>query len=59
MTGALFLIPVAIGMGLIGLAAFFWSLRHDQYDDPDGDARRILTAPDTPANPTQKETSHG
>ncbi len=38
----LFLIPVSIGMALIGLAAFFWALRHDQFDDPDGAGARIL-----------------
>lgn len=42
MTGLLFLIPIALGMGLIGLAAFFWALRSGQFDDPDGAAARIL-----------------
>jgi cbb3-type cytochrome oxidase maturation protein len=37
------LIPVSLFLGGIGLAAFFWSLRHRQYDDPQGDANRILT----------------
>jgi len=37
------LIPVSLGLGLLGLAAFFWTLRSHQYDDPDGDRRRILT----------------
>lgn len=38
----IFLIPVAVGMGLVGLAAFIWSLRSGQYDDPAGAALRIL-----------------
>lgn len=42
MTGLAFLIPIALGMGLIGLAAFFWSMRDGQYDDMDGAANRIL-----------------
>ncbi|MBU2587971.1 MAG: cbb3-type cytochrome oxidase assembly protein CcoS [Alphaproteobacteria bacterium] len=42
MTGLTFLIPIAIGMGLIGLAAFLWSLRDGQYEDMDGAASRIL-----------------
>ena len=42
MTNLLLLIPVAIGLGLIGLAAFVWSLRAGQYDDLDGAAERIL-----------------
>jgi len=36
------LIPVSLFMGLIGLGAFFWMLRRGQFDDPEGDARRIL-----------------
>jgi cbb3-type cytochrome oxidase maturation protein len=42
MTGLAFLIPIAIGMGLLGLAAFLWSLRDGQYEDMDGAATRIL-----------------
>lgn len=42
MNGLAFLIPVALGLGLLGLAAFFWALRHGQFDDPDGNAARIL-----------------
>ncbi len=37
-----FLIPVTLLMGVIGLAAFFWSLRNGQYEDLAGDAERIL-----------------
>jgi cbb3-type cytochrome oxidase maturation protein len=36
------LIPVALGLGALGLAAFIWSLNNGQYDDLDGDAERIL-----------------
>lgn len=36
------LIPVAVLMGAIGLAAFFWSLRSGQYEDLEGAAHRIL-----------------
>jgi len=49
MTGLLFLIPVALGLGLLGLAAFFWALRSGQFDDPDGAAARILIDEDEPA----------
>ena len=51
------LVPNAIGLGLTGLAAFFWALRHDQYDDLEGDALRILVAPDIPI--PHKESSNG
>jgi len=37
-----FLVPVAILLGLLGLAAFMWTLRHEQYEDLDGAAARIL-----------------
>ena len=42
MNGLLFLIPVALGLGLSGLIAVFWALRHGQFDDPEGAANRIL-----------------
>lgn len=36
------LIPVSLFLGAVGLGAFIWSLKTRQYDDPEGDARRIL-----------------
>jgi cbb3-type cytochrome oxidase maturation protein len=42
MTGLAILIPIALGMGLLGLVAFLWSMRDGQYDDMDGAANRIL-----------------
>jgi cbb3-type cytochrome oxidase maturation protein len=42
MTGLVVLIPLALGLGLLGLTAFFWALRSGQFDDPDGAANRIL-----------------
>ncbi len=36
------LIPVSIGLGLIGLLAFLWALRNNQYDDLEGAQARIL-----------------
>ena len=42
MSGLALLIPIALVMGLCGLAAFFWSLESGQYDDLDGAAMRIL-----------------
>lgn len=38
----LFLIPIALFLGIIGLVAFFWSLKNKQYEDLDGAAHRIL-----------------
>ncbi|MDN5788964.1 cbb3-type cytochrome oxidase assembly protein CcoS [Pseudorhodobacter sp.] len=37
-----YLIPVSLFLGGLGLAAFFWTLKSKQYDDPEGDAARIL-----------------
>lgn len=42
MTGLVFLIPIALGMGLLGLVAFLWSMRAGQYEDMEGAASRIL-----------------
>lgn len=42
MSGILYLIPIALFLGLLGLGAFLWSLRSGQYDDLDGAAERIL-----------------
>ena len=42
MSALLYLIPIALFLGLLGLAAFLWSLRSGQYDELDGAAERIL-----------------
>jgi len=42
MTVLLYLIPMALLLGFIGLIAFIWSLKSGQYDDLDGAAVRIL-----------------
>lgn len=42
MSMLLYLIPVALFLGILGLGAFLWSLRSGQYDDLDGAAERIL-----------------
>ena len=42
MNGLTFLIPIALGLGLGGLGAFYWSLRAGQFEDLDGAALRII-----------------
>lgn len=42
MTGISFLLPIALGLGLLGLAAFFWSAKSGQFEDLDGASMRIL-----------------
>ena len=36
------LIPVALGLGALGLIAFLWALKSGQFEDLDGAAERIL-----------------
>jgi cbb3-type cytochrome oxidase maturation protein len=48
MNGLMILIPVALFLGAVGLAAFLWSLRAGQFDDLDGAAVRILRDDDGP-----------
>lgn len=38
----MFLAPASVLLALIGLGAFWWTLRSGQYEDPMGDASRIL-----------------
>lgn len=40
--------PISLALGLVGLAAFFWSLRDGQYSDTAGDAQRIIYDEDAP-----------
>ena len=42
MIAIVYLIPIALLLGGVGLAAFFWAVRSGQYDDLDGAAQRIL-----------------
>jgi cbb3-type cytochrome oxidase maturation protein len=49
------LIPLAVGLGLIGLFGFLWSLKSGQYNDMDGAALRVLSDDDLP--PEQREAS--
>lgn len=39
------LIPVSLSLGLLGLVGFLWTIRAQQYDDPLGEASRILLDP--------------
>ena len=45
----IFMVPIAILLGLSGLFAFLWSLRNGQYDDVQGAAVRILSDDDLPS----------
>jgi cbb3-type cytochrome oxidase maturation protein len=41
-----YLVPMAVGLGLIGLIAFLWALRSGQYSDVEGAALRVLSDDD-------------
>jgi cbb3-type cytochrome oxidase maturation protein len=43
------LVPLALGLGLLGLLGFLWSLKSGQYDDLEGAAWRAI-ADDEPAS---------
>ena len=45
-----YLVPMALGLGLLGLFAFLWALRSGQYSDVDGAALRVLSDDDVEAN---------
>lgn len=49
-----YLIPIALVLGLLGLIAFLWSLKSGQFDDLDGAAHRILFDDDEPAPPPEE-----
>ncbi|MFO1073616.1 MAG: cbb3-type cytochrome oxidase assembly protein CcoS [Geminicoccaceae bacterium] len=56
MAGLIYLIPIALFLGLLGLAGFLWALRNGQFDDLDGAAERILfdeeeDGPEAPSRP--------
>ena len=51
-----FLIPVSLSLGALGLLAFLWTLRSGQFSDPEGDAARILLDDDLPSQPPRPST---
>jgi cbb3-type cytochrome oxidase maturation protein len=51
MNSILYLIPIALGLGLVALGAFAWSVASGQYRDLKGDSVRMLEGDDTPLDP--------
>ncbi|WP_306151877.1 cbb3-type cytochrome oxidase assembly protein CcoS [Roseovarius sp. MMSF_3281] len=43
MTILAYLIPISLFLGGLGLVFFVYTVKSNQYDDPEGDARRILS----------------
>jgi len=38
----LYIIPISITLALLAVCGFFWALNNNQFDDPVGNAERIL-----------------
>ena len=51
-----FLIPIAILLGLIGLGAFLWSMKSGQFDDLEGAAYRVLFEDDEAGDQPENES---
>lgn len=54
MTNYLFLLPISIGLGMLALVTFLWTLKKNQYDDLEGARYRILDNDDFPLHNKQK-----
>jgi cbb3-type cytochrome oxidase maturation protein len=50
------LVPLALGLGFLGLLGFLWSLKNGQFDDLEGAAWRAI-ADDEPPPETPIESS--
>jgi cbb3-type cytochrome oxidase maturation protein len=53
----IYLVPMALGLGLIGLFAFVWSIRSGQLDDLEGAALRVLSDDDLNADDPSRDTA--
>ena len=51
------LVPLALGLGLVGLLGFLWSLKSGQYDDLEGAAWRAIAEDEAPRQATPDSTS--
>ncbi len=59
MSARLYLIPISLVLGVIGLFAFLWTLKHGQYEDLEGSAARILEDEDKPLpRPSTEAKTH-
>jgi cbb3-type cytochrome oxidase maturation protein len=54
----IFLVPLALLLGLAGLAGFLWSLRSGQYEDLDGAALRVLDDSDVDTGERERTQSN-
>ncbi|MXN65887.1 cbb3-type cytochrome oxidase assembly protein CcoS [Stappia sp. GBMRC 2046] len=54
----IYLIPIALFLGLLGLGAFLWSLKSGQFDDLEGAKWRILSDEDLPDAEEKNDSQH-
>ena len=54
-----YLLPAALGLGLLGLFGFLWALRSGQYSDVEGAALRVLSDDDMSRNGNIVDRSRG
>ncbi len=55
MTALVWLIPVALFLGLLGLGAFLWALRSGQFEDLEGASWRAIADSERPGPPHAKD----
>jgi len=55
MTAITYLIPISIVLAVVTFFGFLWTVRSGQYDDPQGDAERILDAEDAPLSDHERD----
>lgn len=52
------LVPIALGLGALALGAFLWTLKHNQYEDLEGAASRILFDNDEQSGETEQDSDN-
>lgn len=56
MTALIWLVPIALGLGGLGLAGFLWSLKSGQFEDLEGAGWRALDDAPLPGAPGRGRT---
>lgn len=63
MTVLAWMLPAALALGVVMLAAFFWALRNGQFEDLEGAGWRVLDDETAPRSATEqresRKKSHG
>jgi len=55
MTAITYLVPISIGLALITFIGVLWTVRSNQYGDPDGNSAWILDVDDVPLSQEEKD----